>query len=144
MLKESIFSAMNLNLPVSILMTKNVECVTPDQKIIDLKHIYEKQKFHHHVPVVENNELVGMVSLIDFMRAVHNASLDDNEAVYHITHVRDIMSTHPVSVSEETSIKVVADMLAKGEFNSVVITENKRVIGIVTTADILRHFLKNN
>lgn len=144
MLKESIFSAMNLNLPVSILMTKNVECVTPDQKIIDLKHIYEKQKFHHHVPVVENNELVGMVSLIDFMRAVHNASLDDNEAVYHITYVRDIMSTHPVSVSEKTSIKVVADMLAKGEFNSVVITENKRVIGIVTTADILRHFLKNN
>lgn len=135
---------MNLNLPVSTLMTRDVECVTPDQKIIDLKHIYEQQKFHHHVPVVEKNELVGMVSLIDFMRAVHDASLDDSEAVYHRTLVRDIMSSHPVSVSENVSVKEVADMLAKGEFNSVVITENNLVIGIVTTADILRYFLRNN
>lgn len=135
---------MNLNLPVSSLMTTNVECISPDQKILDLKHIYEQQKFHHHVPVVDNNELVGMVSLIDFMRAVHDATLDDNESVYHLTLVRDIMSTHPISVSESTSLKEVADMLAKGQFNSVVITENKHVKGIVTTADLLRYFLKNN
>lgn len=135
---------MNLNLPVSTLMTTNVECVAPDQKILDLKHIYEQQKFHHHVPVVENGELVGMVSLIDFMRAVHDASLDDNESVYHITLVRDIMSTHPVSVGASSTIKEIADMLAKGEFNSVVITENNHVKGIVTTADVLRFFLQNN
>ena len=134
---------MNLSSPVSTLMTTNVKCVQPDQKIIDLKHIYEQQNFHHHIPVTENDILVGMVSLIDFMRAIHNASLDDNEAVYHTILVKDIMSIHPVSLEENTSIETVAELLAKGEFHSVVIAENGHVKGIVTTADLLRFFLKN-
>lgn len=135
---------MNLSSPVSTLMTTNVKCVSPDQKIIDLKHIYEQQKFHHHIPVMENDKLVGMVSLIDFMRAIHNASLDDSEEVYHSILVKDIMSLTPVSVDEDTTIETVATLLAKGEFNSVVITENEKVKGIITTTDLLRFFLKNN
>lgn len=134
---------MNLSSPVSTLMTTNVKCAHPDQKILDLKHIYEQQKFHHHIPVTENDVLVGMVSLIDFMRAIHDASLDDNEEVYHKILVKDIMSIHPVSIQESASIQSVAEMLAKGEFHSVVITENNRVKGIVTTADLLRFFLNS-
>ena len=135
---------MNLNTPISTLMTTSVRCVQPNQQIIDLKHIYEQANFHHHIPVVENDLLVGMVSLIDFMRAIHTASLDDNEAVYHELLVKDIMAIHPVSIPENTSIEEVATILAKGEFHSVVVAENGHVKGIVTTADLLRFFLKNN
>lgn len=134
---------MNINSPVSGLMTVNVECVQPDQKIIDLKHIYEKQKFHHHIPVTENNSLIGMVSLIDFMRAIHNASLDDNEIVYHTILVKDIMSLNPVTINKNTTIKEAAEILAKGEFHSLVVTENKHVKGIITTSDILKFFITN-
>ncbi len=133
---------MDLNLPVSTIMTSPVECVTPNQKIIDLKHIYEKQNFHHHIPVTENGKLVGMVSLIDFMRAISYASLDDNEEVYSSKIVSDIMSIHPVSISESSTIGDVANLLAKGEFNSVVITNESQVSGIVTTTDLIRYFLK--
>lgn len=135
---------MNLSAPISNLMTSNVKCVQPDQKIIDLKHIYEQQKFHHHVPVVKNDKLVGMVSLIDFMRAIHDATLDDNEEVYHTKSVKDIMTLNPVTSSESTSIQEVAELLAKGEFHSVVIADNGTVKGIVTTADLIRFFLKNH
>jgi CBS domain-containing protein len=135
---------MKLSAPISDLMTKNVVCVSPNQKIIDLKHIYEKQQFHHHIPVIENDKLVGMVSLIDFMRAIQNATLDDAEVVYHTLFVKDIMTENPVSMSENTPIKEVAEMLAKGQFHSVVITKNNAVKGIVTTADLLRFFLSEN
>lgn len=135
---------MNLNAPISNLMTTNVKCVQPDQKIIDLKRIYEQQKFHHHIPVTENGVLIGMVSLIDFMRAIHDATLDDNEEVYHTKSVKDIMTLNPVTSKEESSIQEVAELLAKGEFHSVVIANNGQVKGIVTTADLLRFFLKNN
>lgn len=134
---------MNLSAPVSSIMSTHVECVTPDQKILDLKHIYEKQAFHHHIPVTENGILVGMVSLIDFMRAISNATLDDNESVYHTTLVRDVMSIHPVSVPENTTLEEIATQLAKGQFSSIVITENNHVKGIVTTADMLRFLLAN-
>ena len=52
---------------ISTIMTKNVVCVSPNQKILDVKHIFEKKHFHHHIPVTENNKLMGMISLIDFM-----------------------------------------------------------------------------
>lgn len=134
---------MNLNSPVSSIMTTNVKCVSPDQKIIDLKHIYEQQKFHHHIPVIENNVMIGMVSLIDFMRAIHDATLDDNEEIYHTKTVKEIMSIHPITTSENTSIKSVAEELGKGEFHSIVVTDKGAVKGIVTTADLLLFFLKN-
>jgi len=132
---------MNISSPVSSIMTTNVKCVQPDQKIIDLKRIYEQQKFHHHIPVTENDKLIGMVSLIDFMRAIHDATLDDNDEVYHSLMVKDIMSLNPVSSSENTTIKEVAELLAKGEFHSVVIADQGHVKGIVTTADLIRYFL---
>jgi acetoin utilization protein AcuB len=135
---------MNLDFPIATLMTTNVKCVEPNQKIIDLKHIYEQQKFHHHIPVIENNKLIGMVSLIDFMRAIHTASLDDNELVYHTIEVKDIMSSNPVTIHENTSIKQATELLAKGEFHSLVVAENNEVKGIVTTADLLNYFLKNS
>ena len=135
---------MNLDFPIATLMTTNVKCVEPNQKIIDLKHIYEQQKFHHHIPVIENNKLIGMVSLIDFMRAIHTASLDDNEQVYHKIEVKDIMSSNPVTILENTSIKEATALLAKGEFHSLVVAENNEVKGIVTTADLLNYFLKNS
>ncbi len=135
---------MNLDFPIATLMTTNVKCVEPNQKIIDLKHIYEQQKFHHHIPVIENNKLIGMVSLIDFMRAIHTASLDDNEQVYHTIEVKDIMSSNPVTILENTSIKEATALLAKGEFHSLVVAENNEVKGIVTTADLLNYFLKNS
>ena len=123
-------------------MTKKVVCVEPQQPILDLKHIYEGAPFHHHIPVTENGKLTGIVSLIDFMRAISDATLDDNDAVYHTKKVGDIMSIHPISVSSNTTIGKVAEILAKGEIHSVLVTDQEKVVGIVTTADIIRLLLK--
>jgi acetoin utilization protein AcuB len=132
---------MNLNSTVAELMSTNIECVQPDQQIIDLKHIYEKEPFHQHVPVTENNQLVGIVSLIDFMRAIHNASLDDNEPVYHSILVKDIMSLHPVSIAPTATLKDASKQLIDGGFHSLIVTENKEVKGIITTTDLLKFLI---
>ncbi|MEZ4923015.1 MAG: CBS domain-containing protein [Crocinitomicaceae bacterium] len=134
---------MNRNQPISKIMTTDVECVSPDQLILDVKHIYEKRSFHHHIPVVENDKLVGMVSLIDFMRKIHNATLDDNEAVYHEVKVEEIMSRAPAFVTSDTSIEKVAIDLSKGEVHAYVVADGGKVVGIISTADIIRYFLNN-
>lgn len=134
---------MNIEAPISSIMTSSVECVSPDQKIIDIKHIYEKQNFHSHIPVVENDKIIGIVSLVDFMRVIHDATLDDSEEVYHENEVRDVMSLYPSSVSPETSIRQVAEILAKGAFHSMLIATDGKLDGIVTTTDILKEILKD-
>ncbi|WP_296386726.1 CBS domain-containing protein [Winogradskyella sp.] len=128
--------------PISSIMTKNVVCISPEQKIIDVKHIYEKKKFHHHIPVTENGKLVGIVSLIDFMYEIKGASLDDNNAIYHELTVNDIMSPNPVTVSTDTTIESVAEEFAKGRYRAIPVVKNENVLGIVTTADLIRFYMK--
>jgi CBS domain-containing protein len=129
---------------VSQIMTTAVECITPTQKIIDVKYIYEKKKFHHHIPVIENDKLVGMVSLIDFMRKIGDANLDDRNTVYNEVMVKDIMTTNPKSTGPSATIEEVAKTLASGEFHALPIVENGMIVGIVTTADLINFFLERS
>jgi len=125
-------------------MTKNVVCVSPQQKIVDVKHIYEKSNFHHHIPVTQNNKLVGMVSLIDFMYRINGAGLDDRNEVYNTLTVKDIMTTNPHYSTPEASIEEIAKILSKGKFRAIpILNAEKEIVGIVSTADIINSFLKN-
>lgn len=126
---------------ISSIMTKNVVCVSPQQKILDVKHIYEKRKFHRHIPVVDNDKLVGMVSLVDFMYNIGKAGLDDNNKVYSELTVKDIMTFNPYAFPSNSSIEEVALKLAKGEYHAVPIVEKEKVVGIVSTVDIIQFFI---
>ena len=125
-------------------MTKDVVSVSPDQKIIDVKHIYEKKKFHHHIPVTENNKLVGMISLIDFMYHIKGAGLDDNNPVYSELFVKDIMTQKPYASSLNTSIENIASVLAKGDYHAIPIVDDGHLVGIVSTADVIRYYIDAN
>ncbi len=127
--------------PVSSIMTVNPVTLNPEQKLLEVKHIFEKNEFHHHIPVVSNNKLVGMISLIDFVRQLKGSSLDDADSIYHEMTVNDIMTPNPRSISPEAPIKVVAEMLAKGDIHALTVSENEELKGIVSTADIIRFLL---
>ncbi|MBT8305193.1 MAG: CBS domain-containing protein [Bacteroidia bacterium] len=122
-------------------MTKNVVSVSPGQKILDVKHIYEKKDFHHHIPVTENGKLVGMISLVDFMYKINGAGLDDNNAIYSTLSVKDIMTTHPYTMNSDVTIEEVARVLSKGDYHAIPIVEDDRIVGIVSTADVIRFFI---
>jgi len=118
-----------------------VVCVSPGQKILDVKHIYEKKDFHHHIPVTENKKLVGMISLVDFMYKINGAGLDDTNAVYNTLTVKDIMTTHPYTMNSDATIEEVARVLAKGDYHAIPIVEEDRIVGIVSTADMIQFFI---
>jgi len=129
---------------ITAIMTKNVVCVSPEQQILDVKHIYEKKKFHHHIPVTENGKLVGMISLIDFMYHIEGAGIQDSHVVYTKLKVKDIMSEHPFYLTIDSTIEEVALVLAEGNYHAVPIVEKEKVIGIVSTVDIIKYFLTKN
>lgn len=134
---------MDLNLPITEIMTKEVITVSPSQRLIEVKHIFEKRDFHHHIPVAENGKLKGMISLVDFLYAIKNASMDDSENVYHNLHVKDIMREHPITKSSGSTLKEVLEELSKGVVHAIVIADNMVLKGIVSTSDIMRYSLLN-
>ena len=123
------------------IMTKNVVCISPEQYLLDVKHIYEKKKWHHHIPVTENEELVGMVSLIDFMYNIAGAGISDENKIYKKLRVKDIMTQKPFYLTTSATIADAAKVLAKGYYHAIPILENNKIVGIVSTADLIRYFL---
>tara|TARA_R110000868_G_scaffold29447_14_gene109591 strand:- start:796 stop:1203 length:408 start_codon:yes stop_codon:yes gene_type:complete len=126
---------------ITTIMTKNVVCVSSEQSILDVKHIYEKKDFHHHIPVTENGKLVGMISLVDFLYHISGAGMNDDHDVYTKLKAKDIMTKKPFYVTTNATIEDVAKVLAKGYYHAVPVIENGKIAGIVSTADVITFFL---
>lgn len=135
---------MDLNVPISDVMTKEVVSVNPSQKLVDVKHIFEKKNFHHHIPVTEKGKLVGMISLVDYLYSIKNATLDDDEKVYNDLSVKDIMRDNPISKRSSATLKEIAEELAKGEVHAIAIADDGILKGIISTADVIRFFVKKS
>lgn len=131
---------MNSN-SIKLVMTKDVIYVSPEQNLLDVKHIYEKKRWHHHIPVLENERLVGMVSLIDFMYNIVGAGMNDDHEVYKKLKVKDIMTQKPFYLTSEASVEDVAKVLSTQYYHAVPILENDKLVGIVSTADIINYYL---
>lgn len=130
-----------LDTPISQIMTSELTTVTPTQKLIDVKHIFEKKNFHHHIPVTENGKLKGMISMVDYLYAIKNASMDDDDNTYHRLTVQEIMRESPVAKPSTSTLLEISSELAKGEVHAIVIADQGAIKGIVSTADVIRYLI---
>jgi CBS domain-containing protein len=51
------------------------------------------------------------------------------------------MTAKPYAVTPETTITEVAEELTKGRYRAIPIVKNESIVGIVSTADIIKHYL---
>ncbi len=70
---------------VSSLMTKTVIACRPDEKVISLMAKMTKGRFRH-IPVVEDNALIGVVSIGDVVKARIEAIEQENAALTDMIH----------------------------------------------------------
>lgn len=133
---------MNLDAPVSEMMTRHIVSVSPQQRLADLKDLFKEKQFHYNIPVIEADELKGMVVLTDFMFAIKNDTDINRQHGYNDLQVKDIMRERVHTVSPATTVREVAGIFANGEVHTLMITEKQQLLGIVSTADIIRWLIK--
>ncbi len=88
---------------------------------------------HHrvrHLIVVEGTRLVGVVSERDLGGTRGAASVGNRP-------VRDLMAADPVSASPDTTLRQAANLMRGRSLGSLVVVDSRRVVGIVTTTDLL-------
>ncbi len=145
----------------SDIMTKDVICVKPETKIIELDKVFIKQKINGAPVVDENGSLVGVVSKsdivnYDFKKGMHAGSISDyyrstgiesqmTEDPIEIdassmgdTEVKDIMISNVITGNPDDSIHDLAKMMCEKKIHRLVIVEGKKVVGIIGTLDILK------
>jgi CBS-domain-containing membrane protein len=93
------------------------------------------------VPVVDDNRsIVGIVTAIDILKAIRKSGNNNNRKLNSLV-AKDIMTPNPSVVKKNTPIEEVIDIMVQKEIMMVPVVEedsNKRLIGVVSRADILR------
>jgi CBS domain-containing protein len=145
---------------ISEIMAGEVVVVSPETKITEVAKILHEKNFHG-LPVVDGGRLVGIVTETDFFtKGDNNIYLPDyvsflSELKTDDANIRedkngkfaklldasagDIMSKDCITLHPDSDIKIMCMLIREAGIHSApVVTEDGRLVGIVTQADILK------
>jgi len=122
-----------MNEAVSTIMTKELITVHPDDKLSMVLEAFKTKKIHH-LPVIEDGKLVGLITTSDLMWL--NRSFDD----YSSIQVSDVMTRKLATLEPSAKIGTAAEIFLENWFHALpIVDENQLLVGIVTSFDILRY-----
>lgn len=132
--------------PISMIMTEPVITLKKNDSLEKAEHLFKK---HHirHIPVVAGNVVVGMLSYTDLLRLSftdldYNLDGDTDALVYNMFTIKQVMKSSIITVPSSKSIKEVAEILATKEFHALPVVDNNKLVGIITTTDLIKYLLK--
>jgi len=123
------------------IMTHYTETASPEETVLQARDRFREGNFRH-LPVVEDDLLLGVVSDRDVLRAA-GPSLGLNEFEPDVgTNIdrplREIMTRDVVTADPLMSVEEAADTMLHHDVSALPVLDEGRLVGIVTTADLLR------
>ncbi len=136
---------MNKRTPVSTIMTKDVITLNRKDNLETAEHLFKIKKIRH-IPVVSDGNIIGILSYTDLLRISFADAVDEDEGsvdtiVYNMFTIEQVMAKNLISVTSETTIKEVAEILSKKEFHAIPVVDDGKLVGIVTTTDLINFLL---
>ncbi|MDB4414763.1 MAG: CBS domain-containing protein [Saprospiraceae bacterium] len=133
---------MNVLAPVSTIMTKDVISVAERDRLTRVRDIFKLNAIHH-IPVTRSNKVVGIISredLLLFMKGLGDNTLEKiiNETRLNNYNAEVIMTRGVGKLEPTDRINVALDIFSKNLFRALPVVENDKLVGIVTTFDIIK------
>lgn len=132
--------------PVSTIMTQKIVTLNCNDDLETAERLFKENNIRH-IPVVEGENIKGMLSLTDLLRIsfADGAYEDDSDVetvVYNMFNISQVMAKNLKSISSDTTIKEVAEILAHNEFHALPVVDEDKLVGIVTTTDLIKYLLE--
>ncbi|PKV51041.1 CBS domain protein [Aquimarina sp. MAR_2010_214] len=132
--------------PVSKIMTSDVITLNHTNGLETAEKLFKDNNIRH-IPVVSGNAITGMLSYTDLLRISFADAVDVDErdvdtVVYEMFTIEQVMAKNLISVNSNTTIKEVAEILSKKEFHALPVVDNGKLVGIVTTTDLINYLLE--
>ena len=131
--------------PISDIMTSHVIKLHLTDDLMKAEMLFKK---HHirHIPVVDGNKIIGMLSYTDLLRISFADVVDEDTevrdtTVYNMFSVEQIMAKKLVTISPDTTIKEAAEILSHNEFHALPVCVGDLLVGIVTTTDLIKYLI---
>ena len=110
-------------------MTPNPVTVPPTLTVAEAMVMMRQQNIRH-VPVLEGGKILGMVTDKDIDSSVSPSLIGQ-------LTLKEIM-TQPLQITAETSVRRAAKLLFEKKSTGLLVTEGKKLVGIITLADMLK------
>lgn len=126
-----------MNERISTIMTKNVVTVHPEDSLEVVKSLLFEKHFHH-LPVVDaDGKLAGIITSWDLIKS--NKRFEE----YGNFKVSDLMTVKVASLGPNDSVGAAAMVFLRHLFHGVpIVDDTNRLVGIVTTHDLLKYEFK--
>ena len=123
---------------VSERMTANPVVISPTDTLANARRLMDRGKFRA-LPVLENGKLVGIVTDRDLRK--HEGLAGKAAEYLEWTKVTVAMTPDPMTVSPESLTLDAARLLLEHKIGGLPVVDNGKLVGIVTTSDLLRSIL---
>lgn len=122
-------------------MSTQLLTVEPNVTLKEVKAVFDQHRFHH-LPVVRNKTLVGIISKTDlqhFTRGMKHTADDERESSRLENYVaEDIMTKGLAKLEANDRINVAIEVFRENLFHALPVMEDGELVGIITTFDIIR------
>jgi len=123
-------------------MSRKVATVVFDDTLATVKHIFDEAKFHHLL-VVEDGKLHGVVSDRDLLRAMSPFIGSTVESARDLNtlnkRVHQIMTRKPITLRPDAGISDAVELFLTNRVSCIpIVDEQFRPVGILSWRDVLR------
>ena len=153
-----------MRMTVAEIMTRDVATLSPEMTLKEMDRIFVERQVSG-APVVDGERLVGVVSQADVVRLLYDeqkkaqqvsdfygspfpiaiSALDQlaknsRKIADHLTKqkVGELMIPYPLTVRPSDAVESVARLMVSERIHRVLVTEDERLVGIVSSLDIAR------
>ena len=129
-------------MPVKDIMSAATETIGRNDDLLTVEHIMATKHFRH-LPVVEDNALVGIVTQRDLFKAAMPSAMRYGEkahqAFLHSVRVKEIMVYPVITIAPTAPVSEAIDLIMQRGIGCLPVVDDGKLVGIVTKTDLLQH-----
>ncbi len=122
---------------IEAIMSTNLITLPPSATLAEARSLMQDNRIHH-LPVVEGDKLVGLITLTNVLAATDSFLRDDSSRIHaNDIGIKDAMVTDVATVDVNASLRHAALFLEKHKIGCLPVLDDDKLVGIITDTDFV-------
>ena len=122
---------------IEAIMSTNLITVSPSATLAEARTLMHENRIHH-LPVLDGDKLIGLISLTNVLAATDSFLRDDGSRIHaDEIGICDAMVTDVATVDVSASLRHAALFLEKHKIGCLPVMDNHELVGIITDTDFV-------
>ena len=130
---------------VADIMTTSIVSVSPEETMEVMRKLLKSHKIHHLL-VLEQQQLIGIISDRDILRTISpyvGTRVESEKDTFTLTRkAHQIMTSNPVTISPHATIQQAAKCLIDNKVSLLpVVNDKQQAVGVLSWKDVLKFLI---